>query len=386
MKFKYQFYYGSLVLAIILLGNIIYLSKSQSIVTTGQPNIPPYPQFLQNFTKPDAIRISAYEDVWFGFENSSNESETNFQVDDYKSVIRKPGLRSVVGIEYSHRLFRSGFTPQELTLIEGPPGFTISDGILKWSPTEHDVGRYPITITVDTAVEINFTLFVDRQKHYLGTNIRGDDLLGLMISGTVWLIFLGFIAVFFGVFVAVLFGAMGGYYGGKWLTAQHAMNAFVETVPGLLLIFLVAVISRFNIYVIMIAVGLLQLPINSKIIGNKVNEFVKMQFVEASIETGFKNKTILWRDIIYYNCGSLIIAQVFTCLIFAIVTEVTLSYLGLGLKLPDISLGELLRQGRGRLLYEEYWMFLFPTIAIVVAISGLRSLGQSLSEFTKRGG
>ena len=124
----------------------------------------------------------------------------------------------------------------------------------------------------------------------------------------------------------------------------------MQSVPGLLLLFLGAVISEFSTVVLMCIVGLLILPETANGIRERVDALRQRDFVEAARELGQPDHVILWNEIIWHNARRFVLARATQGFIFAILADVTLSYM----KLTDANnasgLGQLLAEGREAIL------------------------------------
>lgn len=214
----------------------------------------------------------------------------------------------------------------------------------------------------------------------MGTDNRGRSLHTLIIAGARWSLIPGLIACVVGVLGGMIMGGLSGYYDNFITKTLVGFGIVIESVPALILIFLAAVISRFNIYIIMCAVGLVVLPSVLNNIRSTVKSFIESEFVESSKEIGFSNSIILWRDIIWNNCKPSLINNIAACMAFAVIIEVTLSYLQIGIQSPSISWGSLLYEGKSRLLAGEYWMVFFPSTMIVLTLLAFFYTGETLSK------
>ena len=130
----------------------------------------------------------------------------------------------------------------------------------------------------------------------------------------------------------------------------------------------------------MVVVGLVLLPETTRTIADRVRGFRDRQFVEAARELGIPDRSILWREIVWYNLRPLLLAQVARTFGFAILMEVTLSYFTLGHR-RGTSWGSLLLEGKNWLGsgLGGPWMLVFPAAAIVLAVSGFRMIEAGIS-------
>lgn len=235
---------------------------------------------------------------------------------------------------------------------------------------------------------VTFPAFSLSRSHVLGTDDNGRDLWELLVAGSRWAVVPGFITVAVGVLGGLLLGGLSGFYGGWMDRVGLAFTGTLESVPGLILLFLVAVISGFNLLWVMVVVGVMILPDTFKAVRTKVLLFKERQFIEAARELGMSDRAILWREILWYNARGQLLSITAQAFSLAILMEVTLSYLGLGVQ-TGVSWGRLLQEGRMSLTGFEQgqarlWMLIFPGLAIVISVLGFQLLGRGIEQALSR--
>jgi len=377
---NFRFILGIMLLFILIGMNVFAFFFSDSIIKNGTPARPPSLYLFQKVLYHQPIEEETVED-FFSFtvpeEIDQDAEELIFS--------RNPKRTATVGREYryvpSSQRLRS---KASFWVEEGPSGMKYEDGAFIWTPDTTQIGKYDISLATqmidsETIRSIRFKLFSDKKPFYFGTNERGNSVLGLMIAGSKWSILPGFIAVLIAVFGGLFLGAYSGYNKNLSSNIVDGATLVLESIPALLLFFLAAVIFSFNIYIVMIAVGLVLLPANINVIKSTVKHFVDCQFVESSKEIGFADNQILYRDIIWYNCKPIIISQIANCFAFAIMVEVTLSYLQFGIQVPEVSWGNILLQGKSDIYKGEYWMVFFPSLVIIMSLLSFYLTGNGLS-------
>jgi peptide/nickel transport system permease protein len=146
------------------------------------------------------------------------------------------------------------------------------------------------------------------------------------------------------------------------------------------LLFLAAVIFRYNIFWIMAVVGVIWFPRVANAVKARVRSLKERQFVEASRELGLRDWEILWRDIVWLNARPQLLLQASYGFVFAIIVEVTLSYLRLGIQVPTVSWGNLLYEGKNQMVvHDAYWPVVLPAVAIIVSISAFYLIADGIS-------
>jgi ABC-type dipeptide/oligopeptide/nickel transport system permease subunit len=384
MKFtSLRLLFGIFVLVGLFLANTLTILAPEGLVKTGARNSPPSSILLQKWLYNNPIEINEVSRNWLFFDEITSDSNSSIEVANaYFNKI--PNRTAIVSREYS---FKPAKLISESVVFEintAPNGFEFNGREFEWTPTDQQIGTHKIVLiaidnSLDKSYQIEYFIYVNSAYLLLGSDNRGRSLLGLIILGASWTILPGLIACFFSVILGLCLGALSGYYEGYFGRVFNRISLVIESIPALIIIFLAAVISSFNIYIIMIFTGLVLFPANYENIKLIVKTFKNGQFVESSKEIGFKNSTILWRDIIWYNCKPTIIKQVSYCFVFAITIEITLSYLQIGIQPPNVSWGMLLYEGRSMLITGGYWMTVFPSLAIVLTLTGFYLLGNSLS-------
>ncbi len=385
---------GSSVVFLLVIGNLIWITHGENLYKRGepfQPFLPPLHPVTQNiFYEPPASRQES-ETISSGFDDpfQDNGWDTGDEVSIEAYLFQnEPPKTALVYHEYIYnpKISDTIISDIQLMVIRGPDNLKIVENFgFVWFPDETQTGTHTIElgaiISGSTLHSIKFEVDVSEHRYLFGTDKMGRSIGGLIIEGTRYTLLSGFIAVFVALFLGTIAGAVSGYKPGWISDTIDFFVQIIESIPGLLLFFLAAVIFKFNIYWVMLAVGLAYAPVNIKLIRSLVRKFVNNQFVEASKELGFKENVVLWRDIVWVNGRSTLATQTCYCFAFAILAEVTLSYLGIGVQGTDgISWGNLLMESRIRMGDQEYWMITVTGTAIVGTILGFYLLGDGLEK------
>jgi peptide/nickel transport system permease protein len=299
---------------------------------------PPHPVLLQRLLAPaqhaDAI--------------VSNDLLAGTSTRDTSLFTTSPAVTARTRRAYVYRP-AAAMALSDFELVDAPPGLRIdpATGVIAGVPTH--TGRYDVVVRArlsgDTWVEHRYPLYVDDRYLLLGADGRGADLLRRIVASAKYSLYPGAIAALIGVGGGLLLGAQGGFRGGRAERAVRALASAVEAVPGLLLVFLAAVISGFRLPAIMVVVGLILLPETARSVMQRVAAMRECDFVEAARELGMPDRTILWREIVWHNARALVLARTTQAFVFAVLAEVTLGYMGLGVQ-DGTSLGAALLEGR----------------------------------------
>jgi peptide/nickel transport system permease protein len=258
-------------------------------------------------------------------------------------------------------------------------------GFARWTPTLAQAGGRGHDVVVAVLDEAGrgtqqaYTIIASERVHPLGTDDAGRDMLAALILGTRWTIWPGLVAAGLSLLLGVGFGGLAGYY-------ERRANAFLsysatlsDSLPALLLIFLAAVIFRYNLYPVMLVLGVVLFPAVARGIKARVLSLKARQFIEASRELGLSDAQILWHDIVWHNARPVLVTRLFYALALAVAVEVTLSYLRLGIQPPAVSWGNLILAGRARIENHQYWLAFWPALATIIAVAGYYLLGSGLA-------
>src|SRR6056297_99939 len=378
-----QLLIGISVLISLLTANILWFSQDNSMISRGPSDMPPQTEIFQSLLyTPDISTYIVEDDNWDSWGNSGGSRISISSDSPLISNFPITAIQTGSDSEYYPRFKANDISDLELT--ESPEGMTLTDGSIQWMPGEHQIGTFPVSLRIETdstTYEVDYTLQVTKEFYPLGTNQRGNSLSGLLIAGSKWTLIPGMIAASIAISFGLLMGVFSNYYGSHVASMFDGFSDLIESIPALIIIFIIAVASQFNMYLIMAGVGLILIPKVYAVIKSTVNQFVENQFVESALEIGFEKKVVYWREIVWYNCKSDMISLTTYYITFSILIEITISYLNLGVQDPDISWGLILLEGRDSILSGEYWMVVFPAILISISILGLTLLGSGAKQF-----
>ena len=221
--------------------------------------------------------------------------------------------------------------------------------------------------------------FVDPSfDHLLGTDNLGRDTFSRIVYGSRTAVLVGLISVVIGLGVGLPFGLLSGYLGGwKDEVAMRLMDA-LYAFPAILLALIVIAALGTGITNVMIAIGVVFMPVFARIVRGSTLSVKRTDYVLAAESLGAGTLRIAMRHVLP-NTLAPIIVQASLSIGFAIIAEASLSFLGLGTQPPRPSWGSML-QASQRFLTSEGSLAIYPGAAIVLTVLAFNLLGDVLRD------
>lgn len=215
--------------------------------------------------------------------------------------------------------------------------------------------------------------------HWLGTDEFGRDLLSRIIFGARIAMFIGFAASFVGATGGAIIGVVSAYMGGKTdLIIQRVMDVLLAIPLLVLALAIVTVLGR-SIPNLIIAIAIPIIPRTARVVRSSALAAKENVYVEAARAVGSSHIRVMFRHIIPNVMAPYLIILTAT-LGSAILTEASLSFLGLGTAEPTPSWGLMLSGGAPLYAEKAPWVAIFPGVAISLAVFGFNLLGDSLRD------
>ena len=257
--------------------------------------------------------------------------------------------------------FRDKITHEDYDWVVLPP--------IPYSPRDY------LRDSGDTSLEA--PLSADKRIHIMGTDDNGADVASRMIHASRIALIIGFVATGIAMVIGIFIGGQMGYFSG-WIDmfGMRLVEIF-EAIPVLfLLLTFVAFFGR-SIYMMMIIIGITGWTGYARYVRAEFLKLRKQDYVQAAIASGLPLHSILFRHILPNGVAPLLVAISFG-IASAILTEATLSFLGLG-AVDAPSWGQMLNQAVKSSTF-NWWMAAFPGGAIFLTVFAYNLIGEALRD------
>ena len=238
----------------------------------------------------------------------------------------------------------------------------------------------PVIMPYDPdAPDAEHALEAPSRRHWLGTDLYGrDQLTRIVYAGRVDLL-VALAATAIALSLGVVLGAVSGYRGG-WLD-QLLMRVIdtIQAFPSFILAMGIAAALGNSVTNIVIAIAITHVPIYGRLIRAEMLRIREMEYAEAARTVGNRQRRIIFHHLLP-NCFPPVIVQATLAMGFAILTVAALSYIGLGIRPPTSEWGAMTAEGAGYIVSGEWWIFLFPGVAIMATVLSFNLVGDALRD------
>ena len=216
--------------------------------------------------------------------------------------------------------------------------------------------------------------------HILGTDLSGRDVLARLITGTRTSLIVGFGGVAVYVSIGILVGTLAGFFGGALDQLLMRLTDTVLSIPTLLLVIIFVSVIGPSLASVIGVIGLLGWPQVARIVRGQLLSLRQAEFVIASRAAGAESWRILIRHLLPNIMGPISVASTFG-VASSILLEAALSFLGLGVRAPNPSLGIMINEARApSVLHDVPWLWLPPGIIIAITVLSVNFIGDGIRD------
>ncbi len=225
---------------------------------------------------------------------------------------------------------------------------------------------------------VAFFAALPADRHLLGTDSLGQDVLSQMLHAARLSVSIGLVSTGLSVLIGVTLGALMGYFGGLIeLLLYRAVEVFMS-IPLLFLLIVAAGVLPRNTYVMMIVIGCVTWTSAARFTRAEFLRLREMDFVQAARAAGLPVSSILFKHMLPNGVTPVLVDASFR-IATAILIEATLSFLGLG-PANQASWGKLLRDATADTGTFQWWLAIFPGAAIFLTVFAYNVLGEALRD------
>lgn len=218
----------------------------------------------------------------------------------------------------------------------------------------------------------------DGHFHIFGTDNLGRDMFARIWRGARISLFIAFAAVIINVIIGVIYGGIAGYFGGIVDNILMRIAEIINGIPYLLIVILLMVIMEGGVFTIIVAYSLVGWVGTARLVRGEVMRLKEQEFVISAKSMGASSARIIRKHMVP-NILSIIIVNLTLAIPNAIFTEAFLSFLGLGVPLPEASWGTLANDGI--VYFQQYPLELvLPAVFISITMLSFNLLGDKLRD------
>lgn len=218
------------------------------------------------------------------------------------------------------------------------------------------------------------------RQHLLGTNDIGNDILSELVHGSRASLIVGIGAALMATLIGLLVGLFSGYFIGTVDEILMGITDIFLMIPRIPLIIILAAFLKSSVWLIMLALGLLWWTTTARVVRSRTLQIREMDFVTSAKCLGFKDKHIIFSDILP-NILPVVAPKFMLTVATAMISEASLSFLGLGdpaMKSWGLMINFALI--KGGLVNAMWWWYLPPGFCIIIFVFSIASLGFSYEE------
>jgi peptide/nickel transport system permease protein len=214
--------------------------------------------------------------------------------------------------------------------------------------------------------------------HWFGTNDAGNDLFAQTVHGLQRSLIIAMIVAVGSTIIAAIIGASAAYFGGAYERIMLMIIHFLMVVPTFLILAMISNSSGGNWAIIAVILLLINWFFPARTVWTLSLSLREREYVAASRYMGVGGFGIVFRHIIP-NIGSLLVIQFTLGVVGAVLSETSLSFIGFGVKDPDVSLGSLIGSGADTITSAP-WLFYFPAAALTLLTVSMALISDGLRD------
>ncbi|MFJ6953451.1 ABC transporter permease [Micromonospora aurantiaca (nom. illeg.)] len=231
----------------------------------------------------------------------------------------------------------------------------------------------------ETEIDAANTLVAPGGSHLLGTDGNGMDIWSRVLYAARLDLGIALAAVALAVVVGTLLGLVAGYFGG-WLddVLMRVVDIF-QSFPTFILALAVAALLGNGTINLIITIAAVNAPAYARLVRAEVRSLRELPFVDAAITSGASPIGVLWRHLLPNSLTPVRVIAPLNCG-WAMLTLAGLSFLGLGVSIPEAEWGAMISLGAADVVGGRSWTSVPPGLALFVCVLGFSLLGEGLQD------
>ncbi|MCR4671804.1 MAG: ABC transporter permease [Lachnospiraceae bacterium] len=265
--------------------------------------------------------------------------------------------------------------------------FTDTDGTTATYTLSYDARTMQWSVLQTTQVYVYDTYASPSKAHPLGTDSNGMDMLTRLMYGGRVSLYIGFIVVFIETIIGVIMGGISGYFGG-WV--DNLIMRIVDVfycIPSMPIFIILGAMmdaqkvdSQVRMIYMMLILGFLGWPGIARLVRGQILSLREQEFMIATEATGVRVSRRIFRHLIPNVIPQLIVTMTMS-LGGTIITEATLSFLGLGVKYPFASWGNIINDVNNTFVLTNYWFIWIPAgVCLLLTVLAFNLVGDGLRD------
>lgn len=231
------------------------------------------------------------------------------------------------------------------------------------------------------AIDVTNQLQPPSAAHWFGTDNMGRDYFARVLYGGRISLVVGVLAMLTCIVFGVIIGTVSGYFGGLVDSILMRLVDVFQSIPWIIMVTVVGIVFKKGLFSIIFAIGLFSWMPIARLVRSEVLSSKEREYVQYARFIGVRSLTVMLKHVLPSVFPTIITAAT-AAIANAIMTESSLSFLGLGIQQPMSSWGSLLQQAQQYLQMAPY-MAILPGILIILTVYSFNKLGDVLRVFVE---